>query len=83
MPQNYDAVGRPVGTASKVIAGLGGGTVGAAVAQIIAWVLKQYTNVEMPVEIQMAIASLLSTVVGIAAAHYTPPNELPPAKESP
>jgi hypothetical protein len=74
----YDVSGQPLGSASKVWSGLGGGTVGAAVAQIIAWILQQYTNVEMPVAIQMAIASVLSTGFAILAAHNTPPNVIPP-----
>ena len=74
----YDAAGQPLGTTSKVLSGLGGGAVGGAVAQILAWVLKQYTNVDMPVEIQIAVASVLSTLAGIAAAHWTPPNIKPP-----
>jgi hypothetical protein len=73
----FDAAGQPVGTGNKVAVGLGSGAVlGGALAQIIARVLNTYTHVDMPVPIQMAMASVISTVVAILAAHYTPPNPI-------
>ena len=77
MEELYDASGQRLGTTSKVLSGLGGGALGGGIAQIIAWILKEYYTVDMPVEIQMAIASVLSTSAGIAAAHWTPPNVKP------
>ena len=79
MMPTYLATGEQAGTGNKVAVGLGSGVIGGgALAQIIAWALKQYTNVDMPVEIQMAMASVISGVIGIVAAHYTPPNPIPP-----
>ena len=60
------------GTSNKLIVGLGSGTAGAAVAQIVAWIIKTAWNIDMPVEIQMAMASLLTLIPGLLAAHYTP-----------
>jgi hypothetical protein len=46
--------------------------------QVIAWALLQYTNVDMPAPVQMAGASIFSTVLAVMAAHYTPLGMPPP-----
>lgn len=45
---------------------VGGGA--SAVVIVIQWMLKTWGHVEMPTEVAMA----LSTIVGLAAAHFTP-----------
>lgn len=50
-----------------------GGLAGAVVV-VLAWVLKQYTSVDMPDYVEMA----LSTIISLGVAHLTPPD---PPKE--
>jgi hypothetical protein len=67
-------------TMGKAISALGGGTIGAAIMQVIAWALLQYTQVDMPATVQMAGASIFSTVLAVVAAHFTPVGPpLPPS----
>lgn len=54
-------------TSNKLVAG---GFAGAVVI-VLAWVLKQYTNVDMPDYVEMA----LSTIISLAVAHITPINK--------
>ena len=70
-------------TMAKALAALGGGTVGAAIMQIIAWALLTYTKVDMPAPIQMAGASVLSTLFSIIAAHITPVGPVGTVKSEP
>jgi hypothetical protein len=53
-------------TSNKVWVGVGAG----AITTIVVWALKQWAKVDVPTEVAMA----LSTVISIAAAHYTPIN---------
>jgi uncharacterized membrane protein YfcA len=54
--------------------GAGGGT---AVVQVLAWILKTYTNVDMDTATQLACASVISSFMGVLAAHFTPVNKSP------
>jgi len=67
-------------TIGKAIAAAGGGAGGGALMQIIAWVLS-LKGIDMPATIQMAGASVLSTVLAVIAAHFTPlgPPNVPPS----
>ena len=40
------------------------GTLGVAVAVLVAWVLQQFVGVEMPGEVQAALGAIVSTVIG-------------------
>lgn len=51
-------------TNNKLVAG----GLGGAVAIIVAWLLKEYTNVDMPDYVEMA----LSTIISLGVAHFTP-----------
>ena len=65
-------------TIGKAISAAAGGTVGAAIMQVIAWVLS-LKGIDMPAPIQMAGASIFSTLFAIVAAHFTPVGNVPPS----
>ena len=62
-------------TTNKLAVGLGAGTAGALATQVLAWLVKTVWNVDIPVEIQLAIASLLTGVPAVLAAHFTAINK--------
>lgn len=57
-------------TSNKLVTG---GLAGAIVI-VLAWALKQWTSVDMPDYVEMA----LSTIISLAVAHLTPPNKPAP-----
>jgi hypothetical protein len=61
-------------TSNKLVAG---GTAGAAAVIILAWGVKQFTNIEIPDYVQNAIGIIIS----LTAAHLTPVNAPPPPKD--
>lgn len=76
----YNDQNQQLGSASKVVAGLGAGVgLGGPLVQILAWVLS-LSQIEMPVYVQLAIANVLSAVIAVAAAHFMPPNVVAPPK---
>lgn len=51
----------------KTTATIVGGGVSTAVAVVVGWVLRQYTNVEVPAEVQVAIAAIVTVLFGYFA----------------
>jgi hypothetical protein len=60
----------------KVIAGAGGAGIGSALALIAPWLIREATGAEMPVEVALALGSLLSIIGSFVAGYFTPPRSV-------
>ena len=56
---------------NKAVAATGGSAVGAAISTIVLYLLDP--NGHLPQEVKVAITTLVTAIVTLAAAYYTPP----------
>ena len=67
------AATRSAAPTNKAVAATGGSAFGAAVSVLAIWLLRDEAGVAIPEQVQAAITTIITAILTLAAAYYTPP----------